>query len=51
LGAVFAQEQEDGLVAPIAFASRTLQKQEKSYGVTELEALGVVWESNITDHT
>jgi len=43
LGAVLAQEQESGCVAPITFASRTLQKHEQAYGVTELEALGVVW--------
>jgi len=44
LGAVLAQEQNSGHIAPIAFASRTLQKHEQAYGVTELEALGVVWE-------
>ena len=43
LGAVLAQKQEDGLTRPIAFASRTLQKHEANYGITELEALGVVW--------
>ena len=43
LGAVLAQKQEDGAVRPLAFASRTLQPHEKNYGVTELEALGVVW--------
>ena len=43
LGAVLGQQQESGLVAPIAYASRTLQKHEQNYGVTELEALGVVW--------
>ena len=43
LGAVLAQEQDTGAKAPIAYASRTLQKHEKNYGVTELEALGVVW--------
>ena len=43
LGAVLAQKQEEGLVRPIAYASRTLQPHEKNYGVTELEALGTVW--------
>ena len=41
LGAVLAQQQDDGSVAPIAYASRTLQLH-KNYGVTELEDLGVV---------
>ena len=43
LGAVLAQRQGDGLVKPIAFASRMLQAHERNYGVTEMEALGVVW--------
>ena len=43
LGAVLSQEQPDGTVRPIAFASRTLQPHEKNYGISELEALGVVW--------
>ena len=43
LGAVLAQQQDNKTVAPIAYASRTLQKHERNYGVTELEALGVVW--------
>ena len=43
LGAVLAQQNEAGHVAPIAFASRTLQKHEKNYCSSELEALAVVW--------
>ena len=43
LGAVLAQRQDDGSVKPIAYASRSLQKHERNYGVTELEGLGVVW--------
>ena len=43
LGAVLSQQQGSGCVAPIAYASRTLQKHEQNCGATELEALGVVW--------
>ena len=43
LGAVLAHWQEDGSVQPVAYASRSLQKHEKNYGITELEGLGVVW--------
>ena len=43
LGALLVQTQRDGSVRPIAYASRTLQPHEKNYGITELEALGVVW--------
>ena len=43
LGAVLAQRQEDGVVQPIAYASRSLQIHERNYGITELEGLGVVW--------
>ncbi|MCG8626968.1 MAG: Ty3/Gypsy family RNase HI domain-containing protein, partial [Proteobacteria bacterium] len=40
---MLAQEQSDGSVRPIAYASRTLEPSEKKYGVTEVEALAVVW--------
>ena len=43
LGAVLEQEQEDGQLHPVAYASRTLSKHESRYGITDLEALGVVW--------
>ena len=42
LGAVLSQEQ-DGLVHPIAYASRSLDPHEKNYGITELETLALVW--------
>ena len=43
LGAVLEQEQDNGLLHPVAYASRTISKHEARYGVTDLEALGVVW--------
>ena len=42
-GAVLEQEQGDGLLHPVAYASRTVSKHEARYGITDLEALGVVW--------
>ena len=43
LGAVLEQEQADGKLHPVAYASRSLTPPERRYGVSELEALGVVW--------
>ena len=39
LGAVLAQQQGDGKVHPIAFASRSLSVHERNYGISELETL------------
>ena len=41
LGAMLAQS-INGIVCPVAFASRTLQPHEKNHGVTGLEDLGVI---------
>ena len=43
LGAILEQEQEEGQLHPVAYASRSINKHEKQCGVTDLEALGVVW--------
>lgn len=43
LGAVLSQQQEDGQIHPVPFASRALSQQEKNYSVTDLESLAVVW--------
>ena len=43
LGAVLEQEQDDRKLHPVAYASRTLSKQEGRYGITDLEALALVW--------
>ena len=43
LGAVLSQMQPDGTVHPVAYASRSVNKHEKNYGISELETLGLVW--------
>ena len=43
VGAVLEQEQGDGCLHPVAYTSRSLTRHEKNYGITKLEALGVVW--------
>jgi hypothetical protein len=42
LGAFLSQVQ-GGIEGPISFASRRLNKAEKSYGTSELVAIAVVW--------
>ena len=42
LGAVLQQER-DGLLRPIAFASKLMTKCERNYSVTEKEALALIW--------
>jgi len=43
---VLSQQQEEGQVHPVAFASRALSQQERNYSVTDLETLAVVWAVN-----
>ena len=43
VGAVLSQVGDDGQEHPIAYASRTLNRYEIHYGITEKECLAVVW--------
>ena len=43
IGAVLSQQQDDGQIHPIAYASRALSPAESRYAITELETLAVVW--------
>ena len=43
LGAVLSQKQSDGKYHPVAYASRSLQPNEKNYPISELETLAIVW--------
>lgn len=43
LGAVLPHKSDNVVVHPTMYASRTLQPHEMNYGVTESEALCVVW--------
>ena len=47
LGAVIAQKQGDGQVHTIAYASQSLHLNERNYGITELENLGLVWAAKL----
>jgi len=41
--AVLKQEQDDKTLHPVAYASHTLCKAESMYGITDLQAPGLVW--------
>ena len=43
LGAILSQAQPDGTTHPVAYASRSLDKHERNYGISELETLRLVW--------
>ena len=43
LGAVLLQEDADGKLRPIEYASRLVRKHEANWAVRELEALGILW--------
>ena len=39
LGAILSQVQDDGMIHPIAYASRSVNKHEQYYGISELETV------------
>ena len=43
LVAILSQEQKDGCLHPVSYASRELSPAEQYYGVTDLETLAGVW--------
>ena len=43
LGAVLNQEQSDGMLHPIAYASWAISQSEANYAIIELETLAMVW--------
>ena len=51
LGAVLAQKQDDGRVHPVAYASHTLNAQEKNCGITEMETLAEFGQQSTFVHT
>src|SRR6266536_1648512 len=43
LGAVLEQEDENGNLRPVAYASRSLTTAEKNYHTTDLKCLAIIW--------
>jgi len=43
LGAILSHAQDDGTVHPITYASRSVDRHERNYYISELEILGLVW--------
>src|SRR6266498_1273255 len=43
LGAVLEQEDENGNLGPVAYASRSLTPAEKNYHTTDLKCLAIIW--------
>src|SRR6266498_789673 len=43
LGAVLEQEDKNGKLRPVAYASRSLTSAEKNYHTTDLECLAIIW--------
>ncbi len=43
LGAVLMQKDDEGELHPVAYASKSLDKAQRNYSVTDREALAIVW--------